>query len=97
MHAELNSNFYKVCNFKFTVCEVPTDILNGTRAATKTTELADGRTVEDKWKYECDGEFLLIHSQDGVVECDSDSRRVLPIELPRCIKREFQFKPKCLH
>ena len=71
--------------------------MNGTKRATKTTELADGRTVEDKWKYECDDGLLVFHSQDGVVECDPDSRRVLPTDLPECIKREFQLEITYLH
>ena len=70
---------------------MPTDISNGTRQATKTTELADGTTVEDKWKFECDDEFLLLHSQDGVVECGSPNN-VVPTDLPECVKREFAIK-----
>ena len=65
---------------------MPTDISNGTRQATKTTELADGSTVEDKWKFECDVGFLLLHSQDGVVECSSDAE-IIPLDVPRCVKR----------
>ena len=67
---------------------MPTDVLNGSRAATKSTELADGRTVEDKWKFECEDKFLLIHSQDGVVECSSDAE-IYPSDIPRCVKRMF--------
>ena len=60
-------------------------IRNGKRVATKTTELADGRTVEDKWKYECNDGFMLFHSQDGVVECNSDAE-VTPTDVPTCLK-----------
>ena len=72
----------------FTVCEVPNDILNGTRHATITTELADGRTVEDKWQYKCNDGYLILHSQDAVVECNSNSE-ITPKDLPQCVRREF--------
>ena len=71
--------------------------MNGKRVATKTTYLADKRIVEDKWKYECNDGFVLFHSQDGVVECYSFFRTVLPTDLPECIKREFQLEITYLH
>ena len=79
--------FYQICFcLLLTVCKAPIEsIQNGTKRATKTTELADGTTVEDKWKFECDGGFLLIHSQDGVVECSSDTK-IDPSDIPRCVK-----------
>lgn len=71
--------------------------MSGTRVATKTTELADGRTVEDEWKYECDDGHLLLHSQDGVFECYSYIRMVLPSDLPSCVKRECDFLKRCFY
>ena len=80
----------------FAVCEVPTtDVLNGTRHATTTTQLADGRTVEDKWQYKCDDGYLILHSQDGVVECSSNSE-IVPKDIPRCVRREFTIIIKTL-
>ena len=64
--------------------------MNGKRVATKTTYLADKRIVEDKWKYECNDGFVLLHSQDGVVECNSDAEVTLT-DVPTCLKSWFEF------